>query len=342
MPNPLLVLRIGWMEGKRAYQGYQGEGAIQRGGKFVEEHGVGMEMWNFREEGGRFYGYAKIKNLAGVNLYRVVPDREWKIDDELHNVDIVFISSSGQGSGQVVVGWYKNATVFHKKYRDRRGSQRRGDWDKIMYLCKVPAKDGTLLDAPDRTFVVPMASEKNPGFIGRSHVWYADSERKKVVDFKKKLRKYISGDVQVQRSNHAGGKRGGKPDEQTIIDVEQAAIKRATQFYKRRGYKVESVEADYVGWDLEATKGREKLLIEVKGHKGNVIQFELTPNEYEQLQERRENYVVCVVRNALTKPEPRSFRPKKRGDKWFLHEVDGNEEIRLDEKVAARAMQTKF
>jgi len=101
-------------------------------------------------------------------------------------------------------------------------------------------------------------------------------------------------------------------------------------------------ETDKAGWDLEATNDEEVLLIEVKGHKGNVIQFELTPNEYTQLQENKDNYRICVVRNALTEPDLTVFSPKIKKGCWFLSEIDGNENIRLDEKVAAKAVQIGF
>lgn len=83
-------------------------------------------------------------------------------------------------------------------------------------------------------------------------------------------------------------------------------------------------------------------MIEVKGHKGNVVQFELTPNEYAQLQQKKDKYRACVIRNALTEPDLTVFAPKKKRDCWFLVEIDGNEKVRLDEKVAARAVQIGF
>ena len=64
---------------------------------------------------------------------------------------------------------------------------------------------------------------------------------------------------------------------------------------------VNSFEKDNVGWDLEAVKNKEKLLIEVKGLSGNEVVSELTPNEYAQMKNNIVNYRICLVTNALDK-----------------------------------------
>ena len=61
--NPLIVFRIGYMEA------YDGAGDITSGGAYVQEHGEGGEMWNFRVEGGRRYGFVMTKHFSGIDLY---------------------------------------------------------------------------------------------------------------------------------------------------------------------------------------------------------------------------------------------------------------------------------
>ena len=335
MLKPLLIFRIGWMDT------YQGIDEIHGGGSYVAEYGEGGEMWNFREEDGRCYGYVMTKNFAGIDLSRFLPDRKWTKGSELSGVDIVFISKRPESNlGQMVVGWYQNATVFHKEYRKRRGSKKQEDWDKIDYLCEVLYKNATLLSESDRIFPVP----KGKGFPGQSNVWYENNKNSNVIQFKKKLRKYIKSDgpISLRVGRKSRGNRRRKLNNKEILAIERSAIKKTWAFYKGQGYELLSKEADYVGWDLEAAKGNETLLIEVKGHKGNVVQFELTPNEYAQLQQQKDMYRICVVRNALTEPELKIFVPKKKKGRWWLVEIDGDEMIRLDEKVAAKAVQVDF
>ncbi len=333
MQNPLLIFRIGWMDT------YQGVDEIHGGGAHVIEHGEGGEMWNFREEGGRYYGYVMTIHFAGVDLSRILPDEKWEDGDESSDIDIVFISKSPDPNiGQVVIGWYKNATVFHKEYRKRRGSKKQGDWDHIEYLCEVPAENGTLLNVSDRTFQIP----RGKGFPGQSNVWYGNDNNPETIQFKRNLRTYINADKVTQRDIPKKWRQDGKPNKKEILAIERAAIKKAWEHYEKQGYDLSSVEADNVGWDIEATKGEEILLIEVKGHKGNVVQFELTPNEYTQMKSFKNKYRVCVVRNALLSPDLTIFSPKKHRGSWFLAQIDGNEKVRLAERIAAKAVQIDF
>jgi hypothetical protein len=62
---------------------------------------------------------------------------------------------------------------------------------------------------------------------------------------------------------------------------------------------VRSVERDYVGWDLEAERDSVVLKIEVKGLSGNVVVFDVTPNEYIKMQQEA-NYRICVVNSVLS------------------------------------------
>jgi hypothetical protein len=65
MATTLLVFRVGYMKA------YDGVGKITGGGAYVQEHGEGGEMWNFRIEGGRCYGYVMTRHFAGIDLSRL-------------------------------------------------------------------------------------------------------------------------------------------------------------------------------------------------------------------------------------------------------------------------------
>lgn len=102
---PLLVLRVGYMER------YDGPDTIIGGGAYIAANGVGGEVFNFKPSRGKCYGYAMSLHLAGVNLRFLDESQRWLEGDELTGVDVVFIARR-PGYGQVVVGWYRNATVF--------------------------------------------------------------------------------------------------------------------------------------------------------------------------------------------------------------------------------------
>ncbi|KZC35719.1 hypothetical protein RHOFW510R12_08235 [Rhodanobacter sp. FW510-R12] len=341
MANPLLVFRVGYMKT------YDGIDEIVGGGAYVEENGEGGEMWNFRYEAGRCYGfvmtkditrkYAKKKRFAGINLKRIDPTQKWRENESLPGVDIVYIAKHPDG-GQVVIGWYRNATVFHKAYRKRRGRPKMGDWAGLDYLCEVDADDALLVQERDRDFRVPHGK----GFIGQSNVWYPDEGNPEALRIVDRLRKYIGGSTGT-RVNPTQGKRGGKwskPNKDLVTQIEQAAVALAEKHYKQQGYAVKSVERDNRGWDIEVRKGKEVLYVEVKGHIGNVIQFELTPNEYLRLQEHHSRYRVCVLRNATSNGnELEIYAPKVVDKYWVLQRLDKPGEIRFNEQVAAKAFE---
>ena len=361
MPTPLLVFRVGYMVA------YDGKDKISSGGAWIEENNEGGEMWNFRHERGRCYGYVYIKSFAGIDLGQIAPDSQWEPGNELDGVDVVFIArkpagkpplrsigrrtkgrhrrdSSTQAACQVVIGWYRGATVFHKEYKTRSGTKgdERNGWGKLQYLCQVDAERAVLLPEAQRLFPVPFARPNNKGFPGQSNIWYPYSDSPKVKKFVVRLRRYIASSSKGSSATTTlpmkkTGRRAA-PDKDQITQIEQAAIYATVAYFEKRGYKVVSVEKDNRGWDLEATKNGEYLLIEVKGHIGNVIQFELTPNEYAQLQANSSSYRVCVVRNALEDSKVEVYMPSNSHGAWSLVRRNGHC-IQLTEKVVARAFE---
>ena len=97
--------------------------------------------------------------------------------------------------------------------------------------------------------------------------------------------------------------------------VEQEAINHAIAYYESDvggSHRVESVEKDGVGWDLEAfAEDGANLKIEVKGLSGKDLVVELTPNEYAKMlsPENRADYIIYVLPEALSsKPVAYIFR----------------------------------
>lgn len=71
----------------------------------------------------------------------------------------------------------------------------------------------------------------------------------------------------------------GFGDSETNKLVEQAAVRKVIRRLKQSGFTIHSRERDGVGYDLEATKGRTVLHVEVKGVSGELIQFPITRTE---------------------------------------------------------------
>jgi hypothetical protein len=61
--------------------------------------------------------------------------------------------------------------------------------------------------------------------------------------------------------------------------VEKAAIRFVKRHLGRQGYSIRSREKERIGYDLDATKGKEVLHVEVKGVSGDWMTFVITQNE---------------------------------------------------------------
>ena len=93
----------------------------------------------------------------------------------------------------------------------------------------------------------------------------------------------------------SGGGFGSAEDNKA---VERAAMKAATNRLKRDGWKVRDVSALKCGYDLECSRGRLKLHVEVKGSSGLEKKFILTQNELATWELDR-SYSLMLVTLAL-------------------------------------------
>lgn len=331
--KPLLFLRVGYM------QRYDGPAEITSGGAYIHERGVGGEIYNFKPSRGRCYGYAMTRSFSGIRLEHLRPDANWRRGDTLDDVDVVFFARR-PGYGQVIVGWYRDATVFHREYRVRRGQIPGMDEEGRHYVCTVDARNATLLPESTRTFQVPSGTT---GFSGQSNVWYPGLHLQDpaVKQFVARVRRYI-GSMRGrplptdERPPARGAKRFRRTDAAHNAAVEQAAVDHAWTHWQRKGYSVKSVETDNVGWDLEVRRGKVELRVEVKGLSGDIVNFQLTPNEYNMLRQHHAGYRVCVVLDALERPQLYELAPKRQRGGWMLTSTDGRSvKVQLQERTAA-------
>jgi hypothetical protein len=98
--------------------------------------------------------------------------------------------------------------------------------------------------------------------------------------------------------------------------VEQAAVAIVTAHFEDLGYHILPREQENLGWDLEATCGTRKLLLEVKGLSGASLCVELTPNEFAKMDLHKHTYCLCVVTDALTSPVLSIFSYSAESNCW--------------------------
>ena len=138
--------------------------------------------------------------------------------------------------------------------------------------------------------------------MGR-YIWYPDGTHHKA--FFERLRKLIAsgGEAYSGKRHKNGGGKAWQLDLEKRKRIETAAMDMTIQRYERWGYKVVPVPNEHLGWDINADKDGNTLLLEVKGLSGVDMSVELTPNEYKNLKKHQSEYRVCVVTNAINRTQ---------------------------------------
>ena len=319
----LIFLNVAWMS---KYEGLKGD-TMSGGAKQVVDHGWGHEMLNFQPYKGKMYGYAP----APFGTIKVEKLGAAKGADSVDGVLVIWVARSR------IVGWYKNATVYRREQppksltRSFRGSP-------IPYLVTATAgSDCKCIDPDARLLLVPRPRQRKRA-MGR-YTWFAEGKSNSA--FRAKVFKYVEsgGDISSLK-NGPRRKAGGnphQPDPFKRLRVEEVAVDLVTRHFEALGYKVDSVEKDNVGWDLNAIhrQARMSLKLEVKGLSGQEVAVELTPNEYTMMQRFKHNYRVCVATGCLGKNQKPlnilAYNDVSR--KW----VDGDDRpVKIEEVMSAR------
>ncbi len=316
----ILFCNIGWME---FYQGQSAKDKIQGGGSYVKQEGMGHEVCNYVEHQGFVYGYVQPPKVKGpgegqIRIERIGGD----LKDSVENVLVVWTATRPEG-GRVVIGWYKNATVY-RSYQEfesipikHKQNGLKGYWIKAKY------KDAELLIVDERTLEIP----RGKGGMGQANIWYADSPEG--ADIQSSVISLVDG----KQIKPKGG-RSRTTDPEHNAKVEKAAVRKTQKYFEDLGYRVESVEKDNVGWDLEAISGKTTLQIEVKGLSGSLAIGELTPNEFNAFLKGRAGYRLAIVTNSLIEPNLIVCRYSAENNIWL---VDGHPdaEVQIEQKTSA-------
>lgn len=316
----IIFLNIGWMEN---YQGNDGVDKIEGGGSYVQENKFGHEVYNFLPHDGFVYGFVQTPRSSTFHIERLGADIK---DNSIDDVLAVWVANRPK-VGSVIVGWYKNATLF-REYQYSDNLNRNFKDEKVGYNVKAKIEDATLLPKDERVFHI----KRGKGGMGQSNVWYASQESNE--DFKKEVLEYVYNNILPLNDENKRKKTISRQvDTYKRQKIEVTAINHTIKYYEKYGYTVESKEKDNLGWDLEASLDNIKLKIEVKGLSQENVAIELTPNEYKKMNKFKENYRISVVTNALKKPTLKLFSFNDEEGIW--QDKNGNK-LEIEEKISAR------
>lgn len=157
---PILFCNVGWMD---HYDGRDGEIPV-RGGEH-NRHAIGHETCNFLDVEGMVYGY--VQSRGKITVQKLGAKRG---EDFAKDVTVVWTAGPESG-GTVVIGWYKNATVYQEPQTIIKPTEQHRKNGLSEYRISAAASDAKLLIPDERTLLIPRAVK---GGIGQSNVWFAD------------------------------------------------------------------------------------------------------------------------------------------------------------------------
>ncbi len=219
--NKVLYCNVTNMENYRGIE----ENAILSGGKYVKEHGVGFELFNFKEIGGFYYGFVQppigntkiSKSSTEINKHKfarigIENLGASKKEQFVDGINVIW-STTIPGKGRTIIGWYKNARVYREQQildgNERRFAFANGETDIASYYIVCKIEDGILLTKDGRVFVL----EKN--ILGQANIGYGKEE------FNQKVLNYVN--------NYQGPRLYDKYTLKTEIDKE---IDKVPDVYK--------------------------------------------------------------------------------------------------------------
>lgn len=284
--NPIIFLRTAWMI---EYQGVTKNDKPNGAGSFVKENQNGGEVCNFLNINSKYYGFARVRKGNNLRIERLGANKN---EDYIDNVIVVFFATNPITGGQFVVGWYDNARLY-RQVQPLQKNQRKGH---PFYLAVATEGNQKLIKVTDRKFEIP---DDGPG---QTNVWYV-TEYKKAEQFLRQFFLYKANPLAYKYRKQkplpkSKGGRGWLIDAEKRKRIEVAAMSATKDYFETRGYLVKYVHNEKLGWDIEVQKGKNILLLEVKGTSNSIATVILTPNEYKH-SKLKSNFRVCILENAL-------------------------------------------
>ena len=286
------------------------------GGRFTKL-GIGGEAHNFLNINGVMYGYFQphMKSPYEINLSRIkqgCPDDADKID----NVLVIWFATHPIDRGQVVIGWYNNATVYRYRQEPNNMPLRNNGG----YYIKANVEDCVLLPISNRRFPVGHETEKTrAGNPGTANIFYVLDSQGEVKDLTNENNEWIANLVNyvedynghkilteadeieedIKTGQYSPTGQGFQSDVMIRMMIESYAMAACKKYYSDKGYKVvdDSAKSSY---DFIIHKKNEvSRLVEVKGTQtvGNTII--LTKNEVCLSREQGENMVLFIVHSIV-------------------------------------------
>lgn len=158
------------------------------GGGYVDKEGFGHELFNFKNDNGKCYGYTAPKCKVNLNKISKTGINEDAFGKYLDDVLVIFTCQGSTGK-RVIAGFYQNARVYESAVNDKRNARCYKE-NHIDYNLICDVSNAVLISRNDRNFEIPHSKSKTGGGHGQSNIWYADKSIDSTI--KQKVIQYIN------------------------------------------------------------------------------------------------------------------------------------------------------
>jgi hypothetical protein len=307
----VLLARVGFM---KFYQGPKPGDEKPIGGGSYNTKEIGHEAYNFLNIGGDIYGFFQphMKPSYEINLGRI---ERGCTDDKIDDVLVIWFATNPIDRGQVVIGWYKNATVFRAVQSPKAMPLR----ENYNYNIKARMEDCVLLPISKRKFPVGHnnsgVKKGNPGQANAFYVLDDNGQEKDLSDPENTwitgLIKYVDGydgskissredEIQedILTAEHSSGGQGFQSDVEARLMIESHAMALCKKYFSDKEYLVEDVSANR-SYDFLIKKDGLSRFVEVKGTQTTGDTIILTKNEVEQSRTQSDRMVLFIVHSIV-------------------------------------------
>lgn len=225
----------------------------QGGGRYVEQHGFGYELFNFHEDGGKCYGYTP--PYCKLNLSRISEDIKHDVyGDYIDGVAVVF-TCTRIARGRLVCGLYQDAKVYAESVVAHRASRRfeiNGKSRYAEYNLICDSRNVLLIDEEDREKLLPKACNGHAGH-GQYSVWYADSPNS--IDLKNRILDYLQRFVDQAATEENEYRDFSEVYHEGLRRIATTKQIRRSREAREACIRIQGCKCNICGFDFEKTYG---------------------------------------------------------------------------------------
>lgn len=319
-----VFVRIGW---RQFYRGITTDDDGPVGGGSYNNDKTGFEVYNFLPLDGRCYGYFQPHMRTHQTALERIEEGA-SMESVLDKVTVIWVAKKPD-HGQVIIGWWRNASIYRGLGPRVRGRPR----NFAKYRVVARTKDSLLLPVVSRAFDIP----RSAGGFGQTNVCYpmnSDGSRK-AAQWMFRARVYTQGydgdnvvvdpavnglETAVSELETAQSGRGGQGFRTNFADrkaIEDHGMSAATRYYEKQGYEVEDVSKNHP-YDLLCTRKGKVLHVEVKATTTDGGKVFLTHREATKAASEQGNKALFILHSVKLADGKASGGKRRLHEPWHL------------------------